>query len=69
MLVHGLLVDSVDLRRFGESAGRNDVTSDRFDRCPQASGEKNLGPLARKGACNSASDRTSGSVDHCKFVL
>ena len=34
MLVHGLLVERVDLRRLGGSAGGNDVLRDRFDRCP-----------------------------------
>jgi hypothetical protein len=48
MLVHSLLVESVDLRRLGGSAGGNDVLSDRFDRCPEAPGEKKRGPLARK---------------------
>ena len=33
MLVHGLLVESVDLRRLGGSAGGNDVLGDRFDGC------------------------------------
>jgi hypothetical protein len=28
----------------------------RFDRCQVAPGEKQLGPLARKGACDSAAD-------------
>src|SRR5216683_6649426 len=69
MLVHSLLVESVDLRRLGGSAGGNDFLSDRFDRCPEAPGEKKLGPVARKGACDSTADRTSGSVDHRNFVL
>src|SRR5712692_7955413 len=69
MLVHSLLVESVDLRRFGGSAGGNDVLGDRFDRCPEAAGEKKLGPLSRKGACDSTADPTSGSVDHRNLVL
>jgi hypothetical protein len=56
MLVRGLLVESVDLRRLGGSAGGNDVLGDRFDRCPKARGEEALGPLAREGACDSAAD-------------
>jgi len=31
MLVHGLLVDSVDLRRLGRPASGNDLLGDRFD--------------------------------------
>src|SRR4051794_18770524 len=69
MLVHSLLVESVDLRRVGGPAGGNDVLGDRFDRCPAAPGEKELGPLACKRACDSTADRTSGSVDHRNLVL
>src|SRR6266487_4267916 len=68
MLVHGLLVESVDLRRLGGSAGGNDLLGDRFDGCQVAPGEKQLGPLARKGACDSAADGASGSVDHRNLV-
>src|SRR5258708_15114062 len=69
MLVHSLLVEGVYLRRLGGSAGGNDVLSDRFDGCPEAPGEKKLGPLVRKGARDSTADRASGSVDHRNFVL
>src|ERR1700716_15662 len=69
MLAHRLLVESVDLRRLGGSAGGNDVLSDRFDRCPEAPGEKKLGPFAPKRACDGATDRASGSVDHCDLIL
>src|SRR6266511_3036824 len=69
MLVHGLLVESVDLRRLGGSAGGNDVLGDRFDGCPEAAREKKIGPLRRKGACDSAADRASRSVDHRNLVL
>jgi hypothetical protein len=31
MLVHSLLVERVDLRRLGGSAGGNDILGDRFD--------------------------------------
>src|SRR5262245_47180960 len=69
MPVHGLFVESVDLRGLGGSSGGNDFLSDSLDRCPVPPGEKKLGPLARKGACDSAADRASGSVDHCNLVL
>src|SRR5258708_16381754 len=69
MLAHSLLVESVALRRHGGSAGGNDVLSDRFDRCPEAPGEKKLGPFAPKRACDGAADRASGSVDHRDLVL
>src|SRR6266508_4465451 len=62
--VSGLLVESVDLRSFGGSAGGDDVLGDNFDGCQVAPGEKEVGPLRRKGACDSAADRASGSVDH-----
>jgi hypothetical protein len=48
VLVHGLLVERVDLRRLGGSAGGNDLLGDRFDRCQAAAGEKQLGPSAAK---------------------
>src|ERR687897_3916487 len=69
MLVHSLLIESVDLRRLGGSTGGNDVLGDSFDRCQVAPGEKKLGPLRRKGVCDSAADRASGSVDHRNLVL
>src|SRR5918994_1822035 len=69
MLVHRLLVQSVDLRRLGGSAGGNDVLGDNLDRCQVAPGEKQPGPLRRKGACDSATDGASGSVDHRNLVL
>src|SRR2546428_13086034 len=69
MPVHGLLIESVYLRRLGGSAGGNNVLGDYFYRCPEAPGEKKLGPLARKGACNSTTDCTSGSVDHGNLVF
>src|SRR5258708_33443923 len=68
MLVHSLLVKSVDLRRLGGSAGGNDVLRDRVDRCPEAPGEKKFGPFAAKGACDSTADRTSGAVEHCNLI-
>ena len=54
MLVHGLLLERVDLRGLGGSAGGNDVLGERCDRCPEAPGEKELGALRRKGACDRA---------------
>jgi hypothetical protein len=69
MLVHSLLVESVDLRRLGGSAGGIDFLGDRVDRCPVAPGEKELGPLSRKGACDGAADPASPSVDHRNLVL
>src|SRR6266545_3246463 len=69
MLVHGLLVESVDLRRLGGSTCGNDVLGDSFDGCQVAPGEKKIGPLRRKGACDSTADRTSGSVDHRNLFL
>jgi hypothetical protein len=48
VLVHGLLVERVDPDRLGGSAGGNDLLGERVDRCPQAPGEKQRGPLARK---------------------
>src|SRR5258708_35036185 len=69
MPVHGLFVESVDLRRLGGSSGGNDFLGDGFDRCPVAPGEKKLGPLARKGACDSTANCASGSVDHRNLLL
>ncbi len=69
MLVYSLLVESIGLLRLGGSAGGNDVLGDCFDRCPAAPGEKNLGPFAGKGVCDSTTDRTSGSIHHYNLVL
>src|SRR5438874_2012291 len=69
MLVYGLLVEGVDLRRLGGSAGGDDVLGDRFDGCHVAPGEKQIGPLRRKGACDGAADGASGSVDDRNLVL
>jgi hypothetical protein len=69
VLVHGLLVERVDLRRLGGSAGGNDFLGDRFDGCQVAAGEKQLGPLGRKGARDRTAGRASGSVDHRNLVL
>src|SRR5262249_46373030 len=69
MLVHRLLVESVDLGRLGDSTGGNDLLRDRFDRRPPVPGEEKLGPLARKGACDRAANGASGSVDHRNLVL
>jgi hypothetical protein len=60
MLVHSLLVERVDLRRLGRSAGGINFVGDSFDVRPAPPGEKQLGPLARKGTRNSAADRASG---------
>jgi hypothetical protein len=51
MPVHGLLVKSVDLRYLGGSAGERDVLGNNFDGCQVAPGEKEIGPLGRKGTC------------------
>jgi hypothetical protein len=69
MLVHGLLVECVDLRRLGGSAGGSDVLGDVIDRRKLVPGEKHLGPLAREGACHGAADPASGSVDDRDLVL
>ena len=69
MRVHGLLVERVDLRRLGGSAGGDDIVGDNLDGCPEAPGEKEPGPLGRKGACDSAADRAASSVDHRNLVL
>src|SRR5438477_11068535 len=69
MPVHGLLVQSVDLRSLRGSAVGNDPLGDGFDGCQVAPGEKKIGPLRRKGVCNSAADRAAGSVDHRNLIL
>src|SRR5256885_5687641 len=69
MRVQSLLVESVDLRRLGGSAGRKDLPGDGFDGSQVASREKELGPLPRKGARDSAADPASGSVDHGNLIL
>jgi hypothetical protein len=54
MLVHRLLLESVDFRRLRGSAGGSDVFSDRFDRCEVVPGEKKLRPLICEGERDSA---------------
>jgi hypothetical protein len=50
--VHGLLVESVDLRSFGGSAGGNDVLGESFDGFQVAPGEKEIGPLRARDLNN-----------------
>jgi hypothetical protein len=69
MRVHTLFVEGVDLRRLGRSSGGNDLLGDNFDRCQVAAGEKELGPLRRKRACDRAADRAPRSVDHRNLVV
>jgi hypothetical protein len=69
MLVHSLLVENVDLRRFGGSAGGINFHGDSFNGGQVPPSEKKLGALSRKGACDSAADCASGSVDHRNLVL
>ena len=46
--VHCLLVESVDPRSPGGSAGGNDILGDTFDGCQVAPGEKQIGPSDAK---------------------
>src|SRR5262245_36144982 len=69
MPVHSLFVESVDLRCLGGSSGGNNFLGHGVNRCLVAPGEKKLGPLARKGKCDSAADRAAGSVDHSVLIL
>jgi hypothetical protein len=69
MLVHRQLVESVDLRRVAGSTGGSDFLGDNFHGCHVASREEEFGPLPRKSACDSATDRATGPVDHGNFVL
>jgi hypothetical protein len=50
MRINGVLVERVYRRRLGGAAGGNDFLGDDFDGCELAPGEKELGPLGRKGA-------------------
>jgi hypothetical protein len=69
MPVHGLLVESVDLRRLGGSAVGNDFVGDTFDWRLLTPGEKNARPRAGKSACDSASSSASRSVDDGDLVI
>ena len=69
MIVHSLLVESVDRRRLGGSAGVKNVPGDRIDRFREAPGDEQPGAFAGCGACDSTSDRTSASIDHDDLVL
>ena len=48
MAVQRLLVERVDLRRFGAAAVRNDVRGDSLDRCPLRPVRKASPPRARR---------------------
>src|SRR5262245_41462485 len=69
MRVHSLLVESVDLRSLGGSASGHDFLGDSFDGCQFVPGQKDLCPLGRNGAYDSAAAPPSGSVDHRNLVL
>src|SRR5262249_12954230 len=64
-----LFGESVDLCRLGVPTGGNDLLGDSVNRRQVASGTKDLGPLTRKGACDSAAECAYGTVDHCDFFL
>ena len=69
MLIHGLLIEGVYLRRLSGTFGANDFLSDCFDGFQFVPGEKKFGALTRKGACDSAANRASGSVNYNILVL
>jgi hypothetical protein len=69
VFVHRLFVERVDFRRLSTASGGSNVFGDRIHRCPMAPGEIKVGPLARKGVCDSAADRPSGPTDHDHLVL
>jgi hypothetical protein len=69
MLVHGLFIESIYLRRLDKAAGGGYLLCDIVERRPAASGEKERCPLPSEGARHSTADRASGSVDHCNLVF
>src|SRR4030095_9403876 len=62
-------VESVDLRRLGGSTRGNNFLRNRFDGRRVPPGEKQIGPVRCKRACDSAPDRASGSVNHSNLIL
>jgi hypothetical protein len=54
MLVHRVLVERVDLRRLGESAGSEDVLGDNFARRQGVSVRKTLAPSDAKARATAA---------------
>src|SRR5262245_34394825 len=69
MPVHGLFVESVDLRCLGGTSGGHNFPGHGVNLYQVAPGEKQPGPLARKGTCDSVADRAAGSVDHSVLIL
>src|SRR5215510_10492927 len=69
MLVRGLLIEGVNLRCLSVSADGNNVRSDHFDGSQMSPGEKEPGPLTRKSARCSSTNRPSGAVNHCNLVF
>ena len=58
MLDHSLLVESVDRRRLGGSAGGNDVLGDHFDGRQFVRGEKEIGASDAKAHAKRAAPST-----------
>src|SRR5215467_2057058 len=69
MLVRGLLIEGVNLRCLSVSADGNNVRSDHFDGSQVSPGEKEPGPLTRKSARYSSTNRPPGAVNHCNLVF
>ena len=68
VLLHGLLVERVDLRGLGDAAGSNDLLGDGIHLRHVASRQEDPCPLACESPGDGAADRAPGSIDHGGLV-
>src|SRR5215210_1228093 len=69
MLLDGLLVEGVDLRRLGHSSNRPYALGDHVELCDGAPGEEYPRPLAGESTGDRAAHLSSASVDHGVLTL
>src|SRR5215218_3060080 len=69
VLLDGLFVQSIDLRRLGRSSRSPDLLSHRLELSNGAAGEEEVCPLAGEGVGHRAAYRPSPSVDYGILVL
>src|SRR5215204_7332922 len=69
VILDGLLVQGIDLRRLGHSASRGNLLGHLIERLTGSTGEKHFSPFAGKCAGHRAADRASPSVDYGVLVL
>src|SRR5215212_8564209 len=69
VLVDGLLVEGIDLRRLGPSSSGADLLGHLLEALKGTTGEEDLGPLAGEGTGDRTTNLSSASVDDGVLVL